>query len=203
VRYVLLEERLPTFHDGSVAWVQLRKRGLAIGTEVEKMLQRRHVLRKILKHRCSLTKDRVECEERLVLLQMETNRVVGVTGGVNDASDRAVRTILSRQDELLPFFESMETVDLWGTTQATRRGRHRNEILSDFVQGSVKECVPSIWRPGGRRKFMEARRCVNFVRMWRYMTAPQLLEERQHAVKPSVVIWVLVRDYHVGYVRAI
>jgi len=41
-------------------------------------------------------------------------------------------------------------------------------------------------------------------RGWRgYVSSPQSLEELEHAVKPPVVIWVLVRDDHIGYVYAI
>ena len=35
------------------------------------------------------------------------------------------------------------------------------------------------------------------------MSSPQSLEELEHAVKPPVVIRVLVRDDHIGYVYAI
>jgi hypothetical protein len=35
------------------------------------------------------------------------------------------------------------------------------------------------------------------------VSSPQSLEELQHAVKPPVVIWVLMGDDHIGYVNAI
>jgi len=79
MRDVLSYERLTIFHDRSVARIQLCE--LRVGSSIiiiiieiaEKKLQGRYVLRQILKYGCSVAKDRVECEERLVFLVIETD----------------------------------------------------------------------------------------------------------------------------------